>query len=171
MDHVLDPSRSEITLHTGTTGLFSAVAHDLEIAVREPRGEASFDAASAHGWIECPVRALVVVGAVKRGRVDAGVLSAGDRGDIERRIREVILPIPVVRIEATVDEIAVQGPSATQRLPARWTRADENGAIVLRGAMSLSLKKLGIAEVKGPLGAFRVADEVAVSFRVVWVNA
>jgi hypothetical protein len=162
----LDPSRSRIALRTGTSGLFSAVAHDLEIEAREPRGEADLEGDEPRGWIECPVHALHVVGVVRRGRVEASVLSNGDVADIERRIRREVLPMERVRIDALAEKLTVHGPRARQVIAWRTDRREENGAVTFSGETDLSLRALGIGDVKGPLGAFKVADLVRVLYRV-----
>lgn len=173
MAHRLDPSRSRIAIRTEAIGLFSAVAHDLEIEARELRGEANLDGDgdAANGWIECPIRALHVAGAVKRGRVESNVLSAGDVADIERRIRREVLPIETVRVEADAKRVTVHGPRAKQTVGWRGDRREENGAVVFVGEIALSLSALGIPEVKGPLGAFKIADTVRAIYRVAFVAA
>jgi hypothetical protein len=169
MPHRIDLARSRIAIRTGTTGLFSAVAHDLEIEARELRGEADLDGDAPHGWIECPLRSLRVVGVVRRGRVETNVLSSGDVGDIERRVRTEVLPMESVRIEADTRQLTVHGPRAKQTLTWRPDRRDEAGAVTFAGETPLSLTALGVGVVKGPLGAFKVADAVRVIYRVTWI--
>jgi hypothetical protein len=169
MVHRLDRSRSRIAIRTEAVGLFSAVAHDLEIEARDLGGEANVDGDDAKGWIECPIRALHVVGVVKRGRVESNVLSAGDVADIERRIRREVLPVEAIRVEGDAKRLTVHGPHAQQFVAWRADRREENGAVIFAGEIGLSLSTLGIPEVKGPLGAFKVADTVRVSYRVAFV--
>jgi hypothetical protein len=47
--------------------------------------------------------------------------------------------------------------------------AREGGGSLATGRVDLSLRALGIPEVKGPLGAFRVSDTVEVVYSIVVV--
>ena len=170
MTHLFDSTRSRITLRTSTSGLFSAMAHDLEIEATGVRGEAEFESGEPHGWLECPVAGLHVVGVVKHGRVDMQGLSPAERAEVERRIREMVLPMDLVRVEATPGKLRVRGPKATEEVPARMERKDEGDVATFAGAVTLSMKRMGVGEVKGPLGAFKVTDAVEVTYRAVFVK-
>jgi hypothetical protein len=101
------------------------------------------------------------------------VLSAGDRSDILRRLRDDALSgASHVRVRASGASrdrgevvVTVAGPSARASIEALRVR-EEAGALVAEGRCVLSLSSLGAPEIKGPLGAFKVADTVEVLFRV-----
>lgn len=168
--HLYDSTRSRITLRTGTSGLFSAMAHDLEIEATGVRGEAEFEGSEPRGWLECPVTGLHVLGPVKHGRVDTQGLSPAERAEIERRIRELVLPMDLVRVDATPGKLRVRGPKSTEELSVRMERKDEGDVATFAGTVTLSMKRMGVGEVKGPLGAFKVTDAVEVTFRAVFVK-
>jgi hypothetical protein len=178
----LDASRSRVTIHTFAEGLFSALAHDLEIDARDLDGEraVAVDGAPASAEVHVPVSSLRVVGAVKRGKVDAGALSASDRQSIERQIQgevfrggaeviargtleggrraKITITAPTGRAEVACDVDVVRG-------------ADGAPPASARGAFDLSLRSLGVAPVKGPLGAFKLSDRVRITFDLTFAGA
>jgi hypothetical protein len=163
----LDPERTRVLLRTEAEGLLSALAHDLEIRAHDVTG--SFE--GTHGSVEVPVDGLRVVGAVKRGQVDPAVLTARDRGDIERRICEEVLT-GGARVEVDVElagdlvKLVVRAPRGTQAVSC-GVRREGNRA---RGECDLSLSALGVGSVRGPMGAFRVSDRVTVTFDAYFVE-
>lgn len=104
-----------------------------------------------------------MTGALKKGRVDEGVLSVGDRFEIDRRIREELLA-GEVRVTATRQgrdlELAVVAPRGRQSVRATAAITERDGSLDVRCELSLSMKALGVGPVKGPMGVFRVKDEV-----------
>jgi hypothetical protein len=109
------------------------------------------------------------MGTLRGDRLDPAGLSASDRADIERRLREEVLPVGEVVIEAADGRATVrvgrQGATvaASSRVEGRGDR------VRLTGRCTLSLAALGIREVKGPLGAFRVKDAVEVAWELEFV--
>src|SRR5437667_12856762 len=85
----LDPALSRVAVYTFAEGLFSALAHDLEIVAGDVSGEADGEKAE----VRVGVAALKVSGVMKRGRLDRDVLSESDRAAIEKQIREAVLPL------------------------------------------------------------------------------
>jgi hypothetical protein len=176
----IDPSRTTVTLRTTTTGLFSPLAHDLELSAGDASGEATEPGASggkATASVRFPVASIRVVGALKAGAVDASKLSEGDRREIERKIREQVFA-GLTHIDATAEldgdqaSLSIKGPAGTARQRARVSiERGEGGEREGRGTCKLSLKELGVAPVKGPMGVFRVADELSVEFRVAFKPA
>jgi hypothetical protein len=165
----LDSTRSKIAVYTFAEGLLSRLAHDLEIAANDASGEAQGDTCTLH----IPVRALAVVGAVKRGQVDRGVLSASDRESIERQIQGEVLRGAEITARGTREggtaRIAVTAPTGRAEVTCPIDVSTSEREARARGEVELSLRALGIAPVKGPMGAFRLADRVRVTFELTFV--
>ncbi|WP_437639109.1 hypothetical protein [Sorangium sp. So ce854] len=167
----LDPAASRLTIRTRAVGMLARLAHDLEIAASELRGVARLDGDAWTAELSVPAAGLRVAGVLRGERVDPDALSAGDRRDIERRIRdEVLQGTAVVEVRASGAardraDARVQIASGSAALTARLA-ARERGerAIGVAGGCQLSLTALGVREVKGPLGAFKVRDEVEILF-------
>jgi hypothetical protein len=166
----LDAPRSRLTIFTETEGLFSALAHDLEIVAGDLRGEAN----EATAEVRVQVASINVTAVMKRGRRDEGILSRADRDAIDRQIREEVLPATeliargtMVAGRASVEIVAPGGNAravtcevvVTQERD--WTRT--------RGRAEVSLRSIGAPPVKGPLGSFRVKDRVRVEFDLFFV--
>lgn len=165
----IDDQASSITIRTRAKGLLSKLAHDLEIQVERFEGDVDVDGDSWTATLTVPAGALRVVGALKRGRVDDGVLSSNDKAEIDRKIRNDVVP-DAVRIaiegrsptQARVDVVVATG---SQRIDGHLDREGaSDGAMVAYGQLTLSLRALGIKEIKGPLGAFKVDDAIDVAF-------
>lgn len=167
----VDPRRTSVHVRTFAEGLLSRLAHDLEIEAKEITGE-SADAELSRGRLELRVEGLRVVGAVKRGTVDAAVLSARDRSDIEEKIRSEVLPGASVVVDAERNgsraRLTIRTPTGRASVDVAVTVGSDG---VASGHCELSLRALGVAPVKGPLGAFRIADRIAVAFRIAFVAA
>lgn len=168
----MDGSQLGVTVRTRATGLLARLAHDLELAapcasVKLEREEGGWNT-EAH----FAVRDLRVVGAVHRGVVDRSVLSASDKEEIERKIRREVLRGDEVVVQASGDGLAeaclqVKAPAGRQSLRTTLRAESADGRVhCVAGRCELSLVMLGVAEIKGPLGAFRVHDEVEVIFRM-----
>ncbi len=176
----LDAARSRLAIYTEAEGLFSALAHDLELVAEDVRGEAS-EGGSAE--VRVAVASIRVRGVTKRGKLDVGVLSASDRESIERQIRDEILPGAqlVARGSLAPSATAKQTTRATIELEtqARSTRitcdvsvtdetTDDGRGKRVRGRAEVSLAALGAPPVKGPMGAFRVKDRVRIELDLVF---
>jgi len=163
----LDPARTTLTLRTGVEGLFAAVAHSLELRAQGVTGEIEGE----HGTLRVPVASLRVAGALSHGRVDPAVPSPADKAEIERRVREVVLAgadaITVdVALSGSMARLTVHAPHGTQAVSCELAR----DGLHVRGHCRLSLQALGVAKVKLPLGAARVADGVEVSFETALIE-
>jgi hypothetical protein len=164
----LDASRSRVAISTFAEGLFSALAHDLELLAGDVSGEATESSAEVH----VPVASISVHGAVKRGKVDPSVLSSGDRATIERQIRDELLAGAEVVARGERDgqraSIEVTGPRGTSRTTCDAAVTREGDFTRVKGRFDLSLAALGCPPVKGPMGAFRVSDRVRIDFDLVF---
>ncbi|MGK4005944.1 hypothetical protein WMF31_25205 [Sorangium sp. So ce1036] len=165
----LDPAASRLVVRTRAIGMLARLAHDLEITAARLRGRARLDGASWTAELEVDVAGLRVAGILRGDRLDPDALSAGDRREIERRMREEVLrgtEVVAVRASgATRDraEVRVQVASGSAALTARVSSHDRgDGAVGVVGGCQLSLSALGVPEIKGPLGAFRVRDELEI---------
>jgi hypothetical protein len=163
----LDPEKTTLTVRTKAEGFLSKLAHDLELRAHHVSG--TFDA--GRGTIRVPIDGLRVAGVVKRGKLDTTVLSTHDRSDIEKRIvDEVLAGGSHVEVDVEVDDaraqLTVRAPRGKQTVQCSLARDGHRA----RGECALSLSALGVHTVKGPMGAFRVADRVEVAFEAVFVD-
>lgn len=169
----LDPAASSLTIRTRAVGMLARLAHDLEIAASELRGLARLDGDTWTAELSIPAAGLRVAGVLRGDRLDPDALSAGDRRDIERRIREEVLRgTEVVEVRASGvardrAEVRVQIASGSAALATRLSASDRGeGTVGVAGGCQLSMAALGVREVKGPLGAFKVRDELEILFEL-----
>lgn len=165
----LDPAASRLIIRTRAVGMLARLAHDLEITATRLRGRARPDGDAWTAELEIEVAGLRVAGILRGDRLETDALSAGDRREIERRMREEVLrgtDVVTVRASgATRDraDVRVQVASGSAALTARLSSRDRgDGAVGVVAGCQLSLSALGAPEVKGPLGAFRVRDELEI---------
>ena len=168
----IDASDSKLSIRTRATGMLARLAHDLEISATEFRGHAVRNDEGISGELIVPVAGLRVAGQLHGDRLDPAGISNSDRADIERKIREDVFP--------GVKEIHVRGQGTAWnhvdatvetthgRMPISLSfQGNENTESVrILGFTELSLAKLGVREIKGPLGAFKVKDAVEVLFAI-----
>jgi hypothetical protein len=164
--HTLDYAASTVTIRTRAKGLLSKLAHDLELAAKDFDGDVEVTDDQVYGTLRFPARGVQVVGALQNGRVNRSILSASDIADIERRIREELANGSVeVKLEGS--RARVQATVTTSRGEQRVSASIRgDGEAAGQGMVSLSLRSLGVKEIKGPLGAFKVDDAVEVAFRI-----
>ena len=163
----IDAARSRLAIYTEAEGLFSALAHDLELLAANLEGDASESSAE----VRVASSAIRVTGVMKRGKLDPGVLSASERDAIERQIKEDILRGEVCA-RGTLDggraTIEVATESGRARIACDVTVSSEGSGKRARGRAEISLAALGAPPVRGPMGAFRVKDRVRVEFDLVF---
>ncbi len=171
----LDPARSRLAIYTEAEGLFSALAHDLEIVVRDFTGEAS-EEREGTAEIRVAPAAIRVSGVMKRGKLDASVLSDTDREAIERQIRDEVLRGPELTAHGTLEGsravIEIRTPRGTARVTCDvvvTTQACSDGGNAwhekrARGLEEVSLSAVGAPPVKGPMGECRVYYRFSVEF-------
>lgn len=165
---LLDASRSRLAIYTEAEGLLSALAHDLELLATDLQGEVTGNEAS----LRVSPGSIRVSGVMKRGKLDAGVLSPNDRTTIERQIAIEILAVPEVVARGVLEgaraTIEVVTARARTRIACPVSVLDEGAGKRARGCAEVSLAALGAPPVKGPMGAFRVKDRVRVEFDLVF---
>jgi hypothetical protein len=163
----LDPARSRVAVYTFAEGLFSALAHDLELLVEGSGLSGESDGTNA-AEVRVRVEAIRVSGVMKKGRLETGVLSAGDREAIEKQIRQDVLPGAEVVARGTLDgkraSIEVSAPRGSGRVTCDVTVDAEGEGKRVRGKVEVAMSSLGCPPVKGPMGAFKVRDRVRVEF-------
>jgi len=163
----LDLEHTRIAVRTKAVGMLARFAHDLEIVARQIDGTLSMDGDSWTAQLTIRARDLAVAGVVRRGEVDTSVLSPSDRDDIERKLRAEVIASDRVVVELSGSsreraQVVVRVARGEQSLTTALSVAEEGDARGLRARVELSLKRLRIREVKGPLGAFKVDDRVEV---------
>jgi hypothetical protein len=173
----VDPTTSRFAVRTRAAGLLARLAHDLELVTRDFRLAATLD---GHAWtatITVPVATLRVAGTLDGERLDPTGLAPKDRVDVERKVRSEVLPVREVAAHGrgTLAEVGAAGSGELQLTLGRTTARTrvsfeltplEGGAYAVTGRCVLSLEELGIRPVKGPLGAFRLKDDVEVRFEL-----
>lgn len=179
---VVDPSRSHVRIHTFAEGLLARLAHDLELVCGGLSGRASQTgepgAPGGAASLEAPLRDIAVAGVLgKDGNVDERALSSSDRSDILAKMQKEVFhgaAGEVLRIEAKLDagsakvKLSVPNGRSVEVTMRPEVRA-EGGGMRASGTFAISLASIGSDAVKGPMGAFRVKDRVAISFDVVFV--
>lgn len=166
MTYSIDPARSTLTLRTRAGGFLSALAHDLELTGKLARGTATRDGDRWEGELVIEPSAIKVVGSIKRGAVDRSVLSASDIKDIESKIVSEVfggLSELTIRCSGTIDAPTIRVTAKREALMnARVSVRNDDAARVFTAKGTISIKGLGLHEVKGPLGAFVIKDDVEV---------
>jgi len=166
----VDAAASKILIHTRAEGLLARLAHDLELRVRSVEGKVSLDGDAWTAELSAPVSGIEVVGVLRGDAVDEGALSSSDRADIKKKMQTEVLTAPAVVVKASgasraSGEATVEVGSGRQRVSfAPKARETEAGGFVVEGRFAVSLGALGIKPPKGPLGAFRVNDEVEILY-------
>lgn len=177
---VLDAARSSVRLRTFAEGLFSRLAHDLELSCDGLSGSAE-RAGESEGTanIEIPVGRIDVAGTLKSGRVDPHGLSPSDRADcLEKMRRDVFhggegnVSVTGRLLSATQARLTITPPKGrTVERAVSLRIVSEDNAFRASGTFEVSLAALGSNPVKGPMNAFRVKDGVEVVFDAVFVPA
>lgn len=172
----LDADRSRLLVRTRAEGLLARLAHDLELELggvdATLEGEASLE--RARGEVFVPATGVRVLGVLKGGVVDERVLSSADRAEILDRVRDEVFrgESLVVGVEArgTDAELVVGvGTQRPGRLRVRVNADAADGRVVVRFRASFSLRTMGVGALKGPMGAFRVSDEIELDVDALFV--
>lgn len=171
---LVDTAASSIALRTRAEGLLARVAHDLEFAAPVFRGKVTLDGEAWTAELGVAVASLRVVGVIRGSALDRVALSSSDRAQIEQKMRQDVFFGGVREVTADARGSSRTGGEATVTLGTRSQRAPvtlrveapPGGNIKAIGQLTLSLEKLGVKPIKGPLGAFRVKDAVEVLFTV-----
>ncbi len=168
----LDASKTRVRIFTFAEGMFSRLAHDLEIDAPIASATGALDDAG-DGHLEVTVRAgsLHVVGFVKKGVTDPNGPSASDRSDILERTLEAMNASEGTTIHARGDKkgekitVELQVPTGVARAEASTREEPGAGGKVLVTRLRYSMPSLGMKPVKGPLGAFKLSDRIEIEVR------
>jgi len=159
------PDRDRIDVFTFKDGVLCRVAHDLKLTIQnftvETQGEAvlaTFDCTS-----------LKVEGAVKKGRIDHGELSPGNKQDIEQNIQRKVLKTTRYR------HAKFNGQFRDNMLIGSLTLCGQTneircGVAIRSGRctaqVELKPSRWGIKPFKALMGAIRLQDRVLVTLDI-----
>lgn len=172
-----DSGTSRLAVRTRAVGLLARLAHDLELRTTDLRLAATLEGREWTTLVTVPVSALRVAGTLTGDRLDPAGLVTRDLAEVERKVCDEVLRVREVMIagRGTIDETGSRGSgelrvtvgSTTGRTPVSFTAgALSEGAYSVVGRCTLRLTELGIGPVKGPLGAFKLRDDVEVLFEL-----
>lgn len=173
MTYTIDSANSKFTIRTRATGMLARLAHDLEFVAADIRGQAVRNDEGISGEIVVPVSGLRVVGQLHGDRLDPAGISPSDRLDIERKVREEVFQGAKeihVRGRGTAwnhVDVTIVTTHGEMGIPISFRGSEVDGRVRISGRTEVSLSKLGVREIKGPLGAFKVKDAVEVLFDVI----
>ncbi len=176
------PAASELTVETKAVGMLAKLAHDLSIVANEVDAAAVVSGDQLEVKVRVPVARLSVRGVRKGGTVDESVLSASDRAEIQRRLREEVIKPAEVVATLTVPASSIAEPGkrtaaakGTVEIGARRASVTGNMALdvtdaraTAEGRVRVNMPSLGITPPKGPLGAFKVHEDVEIVVRLVF---
>lgn len=160
----------ELHVYTYREGLLSAVGHDLRLRFDQVEVQLESGRAAA----EVGLASVRVEGAMKRGRLDAGALSAKDRADIEEGARDSVFDVqrhPAARFVAEVEVIGsgrleARGELTLHGQSRPWTlRGRVEGSSVV-GEGELVPSHWGIKPFRALGGTLKVQDRVLVEVRL-----
>ncbi len=164
---------SSMRVRTSASGLLGKLAHNLVLESRAIELRADIRPSAWSGTLSFPVSSLRVLGAWRVAGEEPLSLAASDCLEIERRLVREVWPRPEIRVEASGSDFhrglavisGLKGPCSvpvslrSERGPERIHRVDV--------ASGISLDALGVREIRGPLGAFKVSDAVDIQLRLV----
>ena len=167
-----DASSGECLISVYREGMLASVGHDLRLRVGSWTLDLELDPPSARA--ELDTASIEVVGVINGDQVDSAGLSAQDRGEIERRVRDEVLEShrhPRATFRATRIArrdggyqvrgfLALHGVERQVDLP---VSVDGNSANV---RTKIDQTAFGIRQVKAFLGALRVKTDADVEIAV-----
>jgi hypothetical protein len=158
-----------ITVRTFAEGMLARLAHDLELRFPVLSGEVDADKRSASIMVD--PHSVEILGARKGERLDESALSPSDREEIKKKLVSSLgAQSKDARIEVTITmsenraALQVRLPCGSSRTDADVTLSDDTKRA--KGSCTLSLRAMGVPEVKGPLNAFRLKDRIEVSYEL-----
>jgi len=170
----LGPDTGRLLVKTARTGLGAKAGHDLTIEVTRWQGQAVVDPADPAG---CSVTVVVEVDSfeVREGTGGVKPLTAGDRADIKKTLREKILRTeqhPTITFQSR----SVSGSTESFAVGAELTIAGSTQPITVQGRLTdggraqgsatVVQTRWGIRPYTAFLGALKLRDEVQVEFDV-----
>ncbi len=163
---VIDPA-SQLKIRTRARGLLSRLAHDLELE-GTVEGEGTREGDAYEGAMTLRIDTIRVVGVLKQHTVDRDALSVSDQAEIERKIRhEVFRGEPEVVVKVKGEDVRVCFGERMTSVRPHIDFSSRDGATTIHTSFTISLRALGLAEVKGPLGAFSLKDDIEIEANIV----
>src|SRR5512143_4344583 len=172
----IDASQSRFTVRAFAGGLFSALAHDHTIAIREFDGETDF----TYGSVE-PASLQMTIKAGSLAVTDK--ISANDRQKIESTMRDEVLEVskyPDITFKSSEvnatktgegqyqariqGEITLHGVARPLTINAQLGFGDK--VLHAKGAFSLKQSNFGIKPVSVAGGTIKVKDELKLAFDI-----
>lgn len=172
----MDAHASRVHIYTFAEGLFAKFAHDLALNAA-PAGKGVSTSEGATVALSFDVNDITVLGVRRKEFVDTEVLQLEEKLEIERRIRTEFFPAKeknhFIDIEGQLKNGRAVFTFTTPQGRKTHLSADVKAGIgeetaLITGLCKLSLSSLGIGPIKGPLGAFKVKDEVHIDFHAVF---
>lgn len=175
-EYTFGPETGRLVIETGRSGAVAKAGHDLLIEVTRWHGQAMIDTADAAA---CAVSVTADAGSLEVRRGTGGVkpLTAGDRAEIERIVRERILKTarhPEItfrsaRVTGTAESFRAEGPLTIMGVTREVVVTGSITGGRARGSAVVTQSRWGIRPYSAFLGALRVADDVTVRFDVALV--
>ncbi|MDF2710973.1 MAG: hypothetical protein K0R62_6625 [Nonomuraea muscovyensis] len=169
--YTLEPGSGRLLIHTTRAGFGAKAGHDLTIAVTRWHGEATIDPADPAGS-SVTVEADTGSFEVQKGTGGVKPLTAADREEIEKIIREKILHSgrhPVItfrssRVGGTAESFQVEGDLTMvgATLPVAIQGSLAEGRV--NGSAVIVQSRWGIRPYSAFFGALKVGDEVEIRF-------
>lgn len=167
-----DARDADCRVFTYKEGLLSAVAHDLELAVRSFEIEVSDDGSRLTATFDAS--SIAVVDAIVEGRRSPGALSDKDKEKIQSNIVSDVIPVkkhPRIRFESTEIRETDGGWTVRGRLELAGRTKDlvidarrEDGAALAE--VVLHQPDFGIKPYSAMLGTLKIKPDIRVRLRV-----
>jgi hypothetical protein len=160
---------SWLKLRTRARGFLARLAHDLELDATLIEGEGTRDGDAFDGVLRVAIDGIRLVGVIEKGgSVNPDTLSDADRHEVERKIRkEVFRGEPEVLVEIRRSDVRVRFGERITTVRPTLQQKETDDAFEIHATCSVSMRALGLMEVKGPLGAFAVKDDVEVEANLI----
>ncbi len=180
-----DAAQSTLVIETRAKGMLAKLAHDLSIKATALTATASLDEGRLSLELLVAVSGLRVDGVRKGNVLDKSVLSRSDRSDIEKKIRGEVLRAEQVVVKVSCDApsallepgkhelsalVTVELGRARAEVQTRASVDATDARVTAKGRATVTLPGLGIAPIKGPLGAFRVDDDVVIVYELAFTR-
>ena len=167
----LDPAHSSFVVETLPTGMLARLGHDLRMEARGASGRIVDD---THAEARFPVDSIHVLESKRHGTASWGPPPAKDTDEIEERLRDQVFQrLTAFALKATLDgahaDLEITGHAAWRgRMPVSVTHGDKR--VEVTGTVTLSLRGLGGAQPRIPLGVMQLEDAIVVRFRATFVG-
>lgn len=163
----LGPSNGKVFLKTGVEGPGAKMAHSLVIEVTNWTCKATYaeDASASSFMFHCELPDFEI----REGHGGMKPLSDRDREEIKKSIHSKILGTGRITFTSTAVEVNGDSATVTGNLEINGKTASQTFTLTesggtLTGRATVTQTRYDIKPFKGPLGAFRLKDDVQVEF-------